>query len=401
MMKSNTKLRRGITITEALASIGVAAVGLFGVLAVIPFAARQAEVGLDLDFAVAAGKNGFHDFEARGMGDRGVWRIGYAETAGVPAADFNPNAFTNVNLTPADRLETVWGNRVIVIDPLFLKVNEDLLDSEFAIDHFPLGNFDVGDMDPDDLNDMKTSQTAMRVNVAAKTRFRNDIFQATNVLTDDPLAYNFAQAVNVFQHQDDLSFGESEDNLLLPPQNYKLINPAQSNQDVTNRMKRSSSGKISWMAMMVPENGNPFLYRAYIVVFKKRQLRFKRISSTDNLGNITQQIAGERIYDALPAAGNQGIGGGEFDLTLTSGTFAENKSPRAGDWILLTDNDENYRWYRISRTNSDNAPDQLQVSLTGPNWNTTLTNTQAIALSGVIAVYEKTIPIENNSIWYQ
>lgn len=56
MMKSNTKLRRGITITEALASIGVAAVGLFGVLAVIPFAARQAEVGLDLDFAVAAGK---------------------------------------------------------------------------------------------------------------------------------------------------------------------------------------------------------------------------------------------------------------------------------------------------------------------------------------------------------
>ncbi len=315
-------------------------------------------------------------------------------------ADFNPNAFTNVNLTPAQRLEAAWGDRVVVIDPLFLKVNEDLLDSEFALDHFPLGNFDVGDMDPDDLNDMKTSRTAMRVNVAAKTRFRNDIFQATAVLTDDPLAYNFAQAVNVFQHQDDLSFGESEDNLLLPPQNYKLINPAQSNQDVTNRMKRTSSGKISWMAMMVPEEGNRLLYRAYIVVFKNRQLRFNRIASTDNFGNITQQIAGERIYDAVPAAGNQGIGGGEFDLTLTSGTFLEDKNPRAGDWILLTDNDENYRWYRISRTNSDNAADQLQVSLTGPNWDTNLT-TQAIALSGVVPVYEKTIPIENNSIWYQ
>lgn len=410
MMKSKTKIRHGITITEALASIGVAAVGLFGVLAVIPFAARQAEVGLDLDYAVAAGKNAFHDFEARGMNDRSLWRIGFAETAGN-VVDFNPLSLTSINLRPSQRVELAWGNQVVVIDPLFLKENADLSNTELSLDHFPLGNFLTGDNDPDDLDELdgvddpsigKSSLTVRRINVASRTNARDDLFQSTASLLDDPLAYNFAQAINVFQHPDDLSFDDPEDKLLLPSQAYKLIDPTQSNQNVANRLKRQASGKISWMAMMVPENGNSFLYRAYMVAFKNRQLRFE-LNDVDGNGdgNTTREIVGEKIYDAQLATGGQGIGGGEFILTYSSGTFRDNKSLRAGDWVLLTDNNTNYRWYRISRINDANAPANLQVTLTGPNWDANSTNVQAIALSGVVAVFEKTIPIENDSIWNQ
>ncbi len=47
--KNDPVNRNGVTIVEVLTSIVVAVIGVAGVLVLIPFAVRQASVGLDLE----------------------------------------------------------------------------------------------------------------------------------------------------------------------------------------------------------------------------------------------------------------------------------------------------------------------------------------------------------------
>ena len=60
------KVRRGVTLTEALISMGVASIGMFGVFVLIPFCGRQAEMGLDLQRSGDAAKSGVEVVEIAG-----------------------------------------------------------------------------------------------------------------------------------------------------------------------------------------------------------------------------------------------------------------------------------------------------------------------------------------------
>ena len=65
--------RRGISILEVLFSIGIATIGLFGVLALIPFAVHQANVGLDIERGMTTGRNAMAEFKIRGYLDPNRW----------------------------------------------------------------------------------------------------------------------------------------------------------------------------------------------------------------------------------------------------------------------------------------------------------------------------------------
>lgn len=426
------KQKRGITITEALASIAVASVGLFAVLAVIPFAARQAQVGLDLDYAVAVGKNGFHDFDNREMGVVRNWRIGYDE-APTQAFDYDLDGndeFFGGNGTANTNNFLRYG-KVVLIDPLFLNRNSDLFPTEFAIDQFPMPLYDPTDPDPDDVypaTDIngapsglpaKTSETINRLNLVSVSRKGNKAGW-----TDIKFVpYFLPMSELVFQDSNDLQFEEAIDKLNPPNQIYKLGDPTLSKNDPANpRVKRQSTGKISWMAMLVPEANHRHLYRVYFIVFKDRVLRFQRDPNISVAGNPSRNIIGEVVFDArvpnpvaVGATFQRGQGGGEFSLDWRAGAFpiddANNvltggaqKTLNQGDWILLANKNQNfYRWYQISRidnTRAVGAPD-CDVTLRGPDVDANAINAElrAIAPAGVIAVYEKTIRIESDSIW--
>ena len=378
--KQSIVKRAGITITEALASIAIAATGLFAVLAIIPFAARQTEAGLELDVAVSVGKNAVHDFDVRGMGRVSNWRIAY-----VPPNGASPERF---NVIPAN---SYWAGKAVVIDPLFINQNIyslPIIDKQ-AISSFPYPLFDV---------DPTVSRAIDRIN-----------------LSSNGVAYTYAHSEGIFRSINELVFNDPTND---------LDNPIQSlNRDGTVDTKRNYQGKISWMAMVVPDNNvgvNPHMYRLYVIVFKDRQLNYR-----------PSNPAGEAVYEAT--ANGSTIGGGTFGFRVTEGQLRQDDYLNSGDWVLLTDHridslltpiippqtpdvPTSWRWYQIQRVDPPQKAEQIRlfspavngtanVTLQGSDWAGTTDNATArrkawaIVLSNVISVYEKTIRIEYDSIW--
>ena len=66
---------RGVTVLEVLIAIGVAAVGLLGVILLVPLADHQMNRGLTLERANQVGANAFREFEVHGMHNPSNWRI--------------------------------------------------------------------------------------------------------------------------------------------------------------------------------------------------------------------------------------------------------------------------------------------------------------------------------------
>lgn len=348
--KQSIVKRAGITITEALASIAIAATGLFAVLAIIPFAARQTEAGLELDVAVSVGKNAVHDFDVRGMGRVSNWRIAY-----VPSTD-------SFNVRPAS---SYWAGKAVVIDPLFINQN-----------------INSPDLDPTD----RTNLVTFPYPAGAIDRIN---------LSSNGTAYNFAHSEGIFRSVNELVFNAPANDLDFP-------NQSLAREGVVD-LKRNYQGKISWMAMVVPETDvvdevNPHMYRLYVIVFNDRTLRYRP--------NASGIVPGEVVY-SITAAGSM-IGGGTFDFQNPTGLLAQDDYLNNGDWVLLTDSPgSNWRWYQIQRTDFPSKQDQnkqftdglsVAVTLQGADWTGT-PPTFAIVLSNVISVYEKTIRIEYDSIW--
>ena len=65
--------RRGITILEVLFSMGVIAIGLLGVMAIVPVALNQVGRGEVADQSARAGLNALREFETRGMARADQW----------------------------------------------------------------------------------------------------------------------------------------------------------------------------------------------------------------------------------------------------------------------------------------------------------------------------------------
>ena len=122
--KNDPVNRNGVTIVEVLTSIVVAVIGVAGVLVLIPFAVRQASVGLDLEEATAMAENAMARFEIEGFNR---------------ALDFNgtgvlPWVTPRQPLQPNVLLET---SGTYVADPLVKTISQEVVAS-FANPTVPL-----------------------------------------------------------------------------------------------------------------------------------------------------------------------------------------------------------------------------------------------------------------------
>jgi hypothetical protein len=191
-------------------------------------------------------------------------------------------------------------------------------------------------------------------------------------------------------------------------------NPAQPSQ-------RSSQGRFSWMATVVPKvepGGISDEYVLSIVVFHDRP--------TDLF--LTPYAAGgnENILERMVnvAFSGDGTSGGEVLLsvptsaypggTLSAQEFAEQRlKVRTGDWLLLAGRRlipgttptaiDRFQWYRVVHVDPDvilnTAANRFEryVTLMGRDWDTSLSLTYALLMEGVVGVYEKTIRLEYGS----
>jgi len=363
--------RAGVSLLEVIFSVGVIMIGLLGVAVLIPTAGRIAQKGSTLDQASRAGQNWLRDLETRGYTQPAAWVI----ADGGPTAAYQNDTFTdpmgNVIVT------TYAHEKPFCIDPRFAATNND--------SYFPY---------PATVGFARMRRITLRAAPGAGRM-------------------QFDQADELFIGHDDLVFDRPVDPTLVPTQVYGQVGGG----------KRQSEDRISYILTVVPKLQGFRRYRdTYIVstvVFRNRDPSMTTASKAPEPDN-------ERWVEVSAFHGSSGGGDAQVgDIQLQSRVGRKTAEALAdvtvhrGDWLMLSGNSNAFtgynnagapqyqptsvfRWYRVVHADEPqlNAANRWVVDATlhGPDWNSSI-STQATVMTDVVAVYEKTMRLENSSLW--
>jgi hypothetical protein len=175
------------------------------------------------------------------------------------------------------------------------------------------------------------------------------------------------QAERLFVARDDLAVQRLSDPTLPPQQVYGM--PVS---------RRQYYGGFSWFATLVQESNNSKSdqYVLSVVVLEDRDL--------------------EDAEQELPVTHLGGSGGGEVEL-------AGQLDLRTGNWLMLTATAPNrFRWYRVMNSMKDvdsNSNPIEFVTLEGADIDSNFVPVSAVLVPGVVGVFERTIRLEDTSLW--
>jgi len=443
--------RRGVSLIEVMFAIGVIAVGLLGVLAVIPFGLYQVGRGNVADRSSRAALNAVEEFEIQGMRRPDNWI--YADGTPVQSATrfaTSPHVPIGFSFCIDPRFVAAPQNRsggapMVPSSPLPPPYPSPpyprlYLDARL----FPYYSWEPNPPAPEPAppaappywfnNLYNTTQVApFTQNPRQPRMLRITLKQAAGVpLNIGPAApfdtsagMGALQADRLFTADDDLVFEVPED---------KALNPL---QDSAGGIRRQSEGAISWMATLVPRaDAGGFAsgeYTLSIVMFNRRTRPYMfQDDNGNNMYDSGEDITeNERVVDVATFEG-AGFAGG--DVLLRAAT-AEQLELAEGEWIMLGGSvgvtgfeAPEFRWYRVVAT--ENAPEydatltppqyERVATLQGSDWQRTewhlpATNplvpsptnvpvfrpTQATLVKGVVAVYEKCVQLETTVAYPQ
>lgn len=374
--------RRGLSLMEVMFAIGVVMIGLLGIAVLVPIAGKAAQDGSDFERAARTGLNAVREFQMREMGRADNWI--YPDFTAVGTPGLNDTAYC--------------------IDPRFVAIN-----SATPMPAADLRRFFPYSTGPAPLPRMR------------RVSLRN----WSSKLTNSGLMSKML-ADEIFVAPDDLFIEQPADPQLPAMQVYY-------NQTPANPDKRQTKGEFSWMATITPRNdgsATPLAsaqdtYTLSIVVFKGRDFAMPMDGISERWAIIPSTAQMNGFYGA-------GINGGDVAL-VDKGLYSQilGAAPPApnppdldlkrGQWILLARNSPigpMYRWYKVTEAAPDledsskllggSPPSGFplrHVTLFGQDWIFDSVNpanqTIAIIMPGVVSVYEKTIRLENSSLWTQ
>lgn len=457
--------RRAVSLLEVLFSIGVIAIGLAGILALLPLGLYQMGKGNVADRSSRAGLNAVEDFEIRGMGRPDTWI--HADGTPVQSA-------TKVAAVP--HLPIGYS---FCIDPRFIATAENQTTTSHPVVVTTAPYFDARLFPYYSWSPPAASSGLPLPPVAPPTHLFNNLYNtASSPFTQNPLqprmirislrqstgqplniqpttAYDLAarltqaHANRLFVSDDDLAFEVPLERDLLPRQVFPWKQGADGEWGVAGvddngdgtiderdeqgwpgsddlPVLRDYEGNISWLATLVPRaDAAGFAVDTYllsIVVFHQRP-RLAMFDDLDSSGDYTpgEETDNERIVEVATLEGG-GFAGG--DLTL-QGTNAAQLDFSEGDWIMLggsagvaagSSEAPEFRWFRIVATDSE--PEdvgggifQRVATLQGADWqrpewhwintNPSFRPTQATVVAGVVTVYEKIVSLETTVNWPQ
>ena len=392
---------------EVLISAGVTAVGLFGVIAIVPLAAVQVGKGVREDRKAVMGKNGLGEVRARGMLRPENWRTyGQNRTSGMkfPLAFAPQSALVRIfsgnapNFVP---LETYPALVAVCIDPRFVEANKN--DPRFY--SFPLEA--PTENHPSRFPYPPTANSELLIPSPLGPRPPLSMPRISLAASPGGLPMNALLADEIFVSQDDLEFVIPDGDRTQPP--VQLLS--------STNAKRQSLGYYSWLATLVPKHGMiSDEYVLSIVVFYKRD---PAMTINDVATATSASEVNERVVSVAAFAG-QGVGGGE--VTLQAASAAELDAIPQNSWIMLAGNTwlpgnmtglPDFKWCRVIGIDdvTGTGPYTRAVTLQGadwerPEWHRPIADpnyrpTQATIMANVIGVYEKTIRLETTSLWSQ
>jgi type II secretory pathway pseudopilin PulG len=364
-------MRRGVTLLEVLFAIGVVAVGLLGVMAILPVALHQVGRGNVADRALRLGQNSISQAEVELLHNTNtwVWRDPTLGTTSGPAFWSLPNTATP---------DTLRNYRSYAIDPLFLERRG------FNVTLPPSGQY----YDPAKFPYTMTTPAPTPPNpdnprmerITLNSRFR-DVSLPGPPPKLVPGTMTDIEANALFVLSDELVFDIPPEVSLSPTATY-------------TQTKRESEGTFSWMATLTPSidllRATPSSnYLLSVVIFHRR-----------NMGMPVDGLT-EKVFP-VTAFANGGYGGG--DVTISG---ADEQDVQTGQWILLMgqiptgiavpDHVPLFKWYQVVATSG--APDAaatLDVSLQGADWPAAKTvNNQAGIIKNIVAIFEQTIVLQD------
>lgn len=401
------RARQGVTLLEVLFSIGIVAVGLLGVLIIVPLAGSRSAQGMIADGADRMGRNAIRLFDIHHMRHPNMWTR--LNRISATTHQYQPYG---AQWTGATRRTYLWQQtsslplqaRAFCIDPLFI-ANERALavTNSTAV---PAGTMYFPYYEPGHFGSLAANLDPRLDRISLYPRF------SSAGMTDGTAGMTVEQAVSVFMGEDDLLFKLQEDRTLLPEQVFDSA-----------LAKRQFEGKFSWLATVVPVYASfrdevnllPDRYVLSIVVFHRRDL-----SLTDQGGALSEPD-NERLV-LVSQFHSEGYGGGDVQLQTHPNRPVSDLEVKDGQWAMLSAMVNIsasatpivvpvFRWYRVMATDGieGTGPFTRNVTLQGLDWNDVFglsqltpnraTPTQVTLLNGVVAVYEKTIHLETSSLW--
>ena len=338
--------RGGISLVEVLIAIGVVAIGLLGVAALLPLAHHKAEQGVQQDRRAAAGKRAFREFRVRGMGNPANWRTSagaaYAPAAGASFC-IDPRGLAN-------------GAPVTFGGPAMDRVT--LFSGLAAVQAMSGIQADTAFVIEDDLQfDIPTDPTLPPRQIFTGSPGADGQWGDATIDDDgDTVTDNITEA----------GWPGSDD-----------------------EVKRYADGRFSWMVTLVPDTtqATPF-YTLSVVIFDKRVFP-------------PQEVVASVGFPPLPPPPPPPVALGGGPVTLNA---AVPLNVREGEWVMLgqtrPSGQRMYKWYRVLATDNRAGQNTRSVTLQGPDWPVDAgVTTEAVYAQGAVAVYEKTIRVETSSLW--
>ena len=407
--------RQGISLFEVLISILVAAIGVFGVLVLIPFAVRSAEEGIATESGINAAKNYQADFEAIGYHNPGNW-IDDVRSAELIGPLLFGDVVNEALLAPSDG---IVAGRPYIIDPLTAVQNQLGVLGEFG--QFP---------NPPGLpTDLPKLNIISLIDPSTSARMELDI--ARRLTTSD----------------DDLVFKAPAQELEPPRQAY-------FSAGTIAQAKRQYAGKYSTISFVIPNDDQGNQYRLITVVGGAGDRSNERVFEVIDQNAVSGPADAMRVVrtDTGTIGTRQyeqiAIGGGDVRLSEipTPGQPPLGKDQiRNSDWIILISHlridpnpalepmhdDIQLSFHRVIASDRETPTELPLVAAAGVNdrgadpertfsvtlqgsdfslardWNAadaamnlpTEVPTYAILLPNVLAVYERTINTEQLSTW--
>ena len=239
----------GVSIIEVLISMAVATIGVFGVMALIPFAVNQSQKGLDNDLANAFGRNAIEHLQIQG-----VFQANSIHTldGSVTSEIFDSMAFPSPIIY--DELETAFlGSEKVVgsysIDSLGLAFPGDPRNG-FGLVHLdPVGVAYRGGPVVSFVIDSEQKDPQI---VIPSVTLRNDEIRGN--ISGIKSRYSFAEAMNLCSTGDDLILGDQRLDPVTGSVQTLDVAPPQQYHDMAGgrRVKRQAARKISWSVMLNP-----------------------------------------------------------------------------------------------------------------------------------------------------
>jgi hypothetical protein len=342
---------------EVLISIGVVAIGLLGVVALIPVAQYRAMQGSLEDRKAVFGKRAVREFHIRGMND--------------PGTDSQPNwlgpptwrPFPNANVFRSGQLL----RQAYCLDPRMVAAHPSTAYTFPAAKNVP------------------SAVQMPRITLRAQPP----------PYAAEPMG--LALAEDIFVLQDDLVFDIPEQAELPPLQRYFTNAQGQG-------AKRLAEGRLSWLATIVPD---PVLRGSDYYLLSVAILHNRVVDPTEEMVALVTQSLGPGQITLQDVSG--------ADPPSKYGV----KDIRTGDWLLIAQvlvpdqrlpaNERRarpfFRWTKVigadEKRNVAGLPREFMLSLSDMNFNPPAQTPRphAIYMRGVVAVYEKSIRLEHSSLW--